>query len=204
MKKNKLTILCLVLALILLLLPACSQGEDDSKKDEEVLLPISLKGTEIKVGETTVQALLDQGLEVTWTDENYERVTVDPNMELEADSYYTGGSVWVSDHIFAQISFVTDEEPIPLAQAVIARLEFHMQSEDDTAVLEQIEFDGVPITEFTREKAGEKYPDWTGDEVMWLKYGLDYKYDLDFDSTTGRLTQFTVERKYDVDWSGEG
>ncbi len=86
---------------------------------------------------------------------------------------------------------------------ILARLEFYMHSEDDPAVLSKIEFDGVPVTELTREKAGEMYPDWTGDEVMWLKYGLEYKYDLNFDMTSWHMTKFTVEREYDVDWSGD-
>ena len=67
-------------------------------------------------------------------------------------------------------------------------------------MLEEISFDGVPVTQWTRDMAGEKYPDWT--EVMWLHYGLDYKYDLNFDISTGKMTKFIVERTYDVDWSG--
>ncbi len=201
--KNIAKILCILLALMVML-PACSEGKgESSQEDTEKLIPISINGTEIKVGETTVQALLDQGLNVGWVDENYERVDVEPDMELEPNAYYTGGSIRVSDNVFAQISFVTEEEAIPLGEAVIARLEFYMHSEDDKSVLEKISFDGVPITELTREKAGEMYPGWTGDEVMWLKYGLEYKYDLNFDMTSGQLTRFTVEREYDVDWSGD-
>ena len=197
--KNIAKTLCTLLALILIL-PACSAGSGESS---EKLLPITINGTEIRIGETTVQALLDQGMNVGWVDENYERVDVDPSMELEPNSYYTGGSIRLNDNIFAQISFVTEEEAIPLGEAVIARLEFYMHSEDDPAVLSKIEFDGVPVTELTREKAGEMYPDWTGDEVMWLKYGLEYKYDLNFDMTSGQMTKFSVEREYDVDWSGD-
>ena len=36
---------------------------------------------------------------------------------------------------------------------------------------------------------------------MWLHYGLEYKYDLNFDMSTGLLNGFTVERIYDVDWN---
>ena len=201
--RNVLKIICILLALVLLL-PACSrESGSSSEKEQEKLQPIKINGTEIRVGETTVQTLLDQGMNVGWVDENYERVDVDPDMELEPNSYYTGGSINVNENIFAQISFVTEEEAIPLGEAVIARLEFYMHSEDDPAVLSKIEFDGVPVTELTREKAGEMYPDWTGDEVMWLKYGLEYKYDLNFDMTSGQMTKFTVEREYDVDWSGD-
>ncbi len=202
MKRNIFASLIAALMLVVLL-PACSGEGGSSEKEQEKLLPIKINGTEIRVGETTVQALLDQGLNVGWVDENYERVDVDPSMELEPNSYYTGGSIRLNDNIFAQISFVTEEESIPLGEAVIARLEFYMHSEDDPAVLSKIEFDGVPVTELTREKAGEMYPDWTGDEVMWLKYGLEYKYDLNFDMTSGQMTKFSVEREYDVDWSGD-
>ena len=76
----------LLLAALMLFLPACSQEDGQDEKTEEVLLPISINGKEIKVGETTVQTLLDEGLEVSWVDENYERITVDPATELEAIS----------------------------------------------------------------------------------------------------------------------
>jgi len=196
------SLLCLVLAALLLVLCACAGDEGgDTQEAEEVLLPVSVNGKEIRVGETTVQTLLDEGLDVSWVDENYERVTVDPATELEANSYYTGGSMKVTDNMSFSISLATDEEAVPLGQAVIARLELSMAAEDDESVLETIAFDGVPVTELTREMAGEKYPDWTGDENMWLHYGLQYKYDLNFDSTTGKLSGFTVERSYDVDWN---
>lgn len=196
--KNIAKALCALLALILIL-PACSSGSGESS---EKLLPITINGTEIRIGETTVQALLDQGLNVGWVDENYERVDVDPSMELEPNAYYTGGSINVSENVFAHISFVTEDKAVPLGEAVIARLEFNLYGEEDKSVLEKIAFDGVPITELTREKAGEMYPDWTGDEVMWLKYGLEYRYDLNFDMTSGQMTKFSASREYDVDWSG--
>lgn len=200
--KNIAKALCALLALILIL-PACSSGSGEgSGESSEKLLPITINGTEIRIGETTVQALLDQGLNVGWVDENYERVDVDPSMELEPNAYYTGGSINVSENVFAHISFVTEDKAVPLGEAVIARLEFNLYGEEDKSVLEKIAFDGVPITELTREKAGEMYPDWTGDEVMWLKYGLEYRYDLNFDMTSGQMTKFSASREYDVDWSG--
>ena len=202
-KKSR-SLLCLILAALTLFLSACSQDEGESsqkEKNEEVLLPISVNGKEIRVGETTVQTLLDEGLDVSWVDENFNRITVDPDMELEANAYYTGGSVKMSDHMSFSISFATEDESVPLGQAIIARLELHMAAENDKSVLEKISFDGVPVTEFTQEKAVEKYPDWTGNEVMWLHYGLEYSYTLTFDMATGNLNGFTVECKYDVDWN---
>lgn len=204
MKKPRI-LFCLLLTALMLLLAACSKGEEGNDKDggdSEVLLPISINGKEIRVGETTVQTLLDEGFEVSWVDENYNRITVDPATQLEANSYYTGGSIKVSDNMSFMISFATDEEEVPLGEAVIARLELTTVYEDDKSVLETISFDGVPITELTQKKAAEKYPDWTGNETMWLHYGLEYKYDLNFDMSTGYLNKFAVERTYDVDWNG--
>lgn len=204
MKKPRI-LFCLLLTALMLLLAACSKGEEGNDKDggdSEVLLPISINGKEIRVGETTVQTLLDEGFEVSWVDENYNRITVDPTTQLEANAYYTGGSIKVSDNMSFMISFATDEEEVPLGEAVIARLELTTVYEDDKSVLETISFDGVPITELTQKKAAEKYPDWTGNETMWLHYGLEYKYDLNFDMSTGYLNKFAVERTYDVDWNG--
>ena len=102
--KNIVKALCTLLALILIL-PACSAGSGESSgESSEKLLPITINGTEIRIGETTVQALLDQGMNVGWVDENYERVDVDPSMELEPNAYYTGGSINVSENVFAHIS----------------------------------------------------------------------------------------------------
>lgn len=202
-RKKVRSALCLLLTVVMLtLLPACGKDGGGSSQPEEVLLPISVGGKEIRVGETTVQTLLDQGLDVSWVDENYNRITVDPSTQLEANAYYTGGSIKITDNMSFTISMATDEEAVPLGQAVIARLELHMAAEKDKSVLETISFDGVPVTELTRKMAAEKYPDWSGNEVMWLHYGLQYKYDLNFDMSTGYLNGFTVERTYDVDWNG--
>ena len=203
-KKTR-SVLCLILAALMLFsLSACGQEGGESgkeEKNEEVLLPISVNGKEIRVGETKLQTLLDEGLDVSWVDEGFNRITVDPDMELEANAYYTGGSIKMSDRMSFSISLATEDEPVPLGQAVIARMELHMAAEDDKNVLEKISFDGIPVTEWTQEKAVEKYPDWTGNEVMWLHYGLEYSYTLTFDMATGNLNGFTVECEYDVDWN---
>lgn len=198
---------CLAVLLMIAALSGCSEllgGE--SSREEETLYPVSVNGREIRVGETTMATLLDAGYKVTvseWTEDHsdIEEYEVDPEQILDANSYYSGGSVWLSEASFAHVYFVTDEEPVKIPDAVIAYMEFNLGAEESDAVLEKIQINGVPITEITRAKAEEMFPDFTGDEVMWLKYGLDYKYDLNFDSATGKLRKFSVERKYDVDYN---
>lgn len=181
-------------------------GNEESEASEEPLYPVSINGTEIRVGETTMQTLLDAGFKVTVSemtpDNQINEYEVDPTIELEPNMYYTGGSIWITEHTFAHISFVTGETAGTLGDATVARLEVNLSSQEDVANLEKIEFNGTPVTELSREKAGEDYPDFTGDEGMWFSTGgSDYKYGLYFDRSSGTLNSFSVECKYDVDWS---
>ena len=100
-----------------------------------VHLPISINGKEIRVGETTVQTLLDEGLEVSWVDEDYNRITVDPAAQLEANAYYTGGSIKVSDNMSFMISFTTDEEEVSLGQAPGSKSRSSLSSHSRSASL---------------------------------------------------------------------
>ena len=69
--------------------------------------------------------------------------------------------------------------------------------------LKRITFNGVPASEMSREKAGEMFPDFTGDDYMWLQKGEDYEYFMSFDPTDLMLSSFSLEKEYDVDWSSE-
>ncbi len=211
MKRNRITYLASAFCLTALLavLTGCS-GQSDSKESEpeknEPCYPVTVNNTEIRVGETKVQTLLDLGYEITWSEmDAYNQITehvVEPDMLLESNSYYTGASIWLTEHTFAHISFVTDEEEVTLGDATVARLEFYFNYDQDRDLLNHITFNGVAIPELTREKAGEMFPDFTGDEVMWFSSGLlDYKYFMTFDMEDGFMDQLEVEREYDVDWN---
>lgn len=204
MKKTiKMSILLLS---ILTLMTGCGAGNQEPKetKPAQELYPVTIDGSEILVGQTTVQTLLDSGLRVTVSektaDGKIEEFEIDPTLELEANSYYSGGSIWITDKIFVHIAMVTEDVPIPMGEAVIARLEFSLNSGDTTG-MEKIAFHGVPINEITREKAGEMFPDFTGDENMWLQYGRDYEYSLVYNAADGTLIKLSVQKKYDVDWN---
>lgn len=201
-------ILCLAMVMIMLLAAGCGgeeKGASDEPEIEEVLYPITINGKEIRVGETKVQTLLDDGFKVTVSDmdENMQitQYEIDPDAMLDANSYYTGGSVWITDSTFAHISIVTDEEPVRMGDAVIARLEFNLSSREDEAELAKIMFNGIPVNELTRERAGEEFPDFTGDDNMWFSsYKMrEYEYFMSF--SEGKLNSFHAEKNYDVDWS---
>lgn len=183
----------------------CGKSEETAAEEEAVIYPLSIDGSEIRIGETTVQALLDKGFKMTVSEmsEDYEitQYEIDPEEVLEANSYYSGASIWLSDSSFAHISIVTDEENIRMGDAVIAYLELNPNSED-AAVLNKIQFNGIPLSELDREKAKEAFPDFDGDDNMWFSpyTMLEYKYFMAFD-WEGTLHQLSLERKYDVDWN---
>lgn len=203
--RKKRYIIGLILTALVLMTAGCASGEKEEEKAEEVLYPVSSDGTEIFVGETTVQALLDKGFKVTVSemtaDKQINEYEIDPEEMLEANSYYSGASIWLTDSSFAHVSLATDEENIRMGDAVIAYMEFSLSATGRTG-LDKIAFNGVPVTELTREKAGEVFPDFTGDQNMLFSQPtmLEYQYFMGF-GADGMLTQFSVEKDYDVDYS---
>lgn len=208
--RSKWCILFFVFVLSIMAVTGCSKEDKSSENEvEPVIYPISIDGAEIRIGETNMQALLDKGLKVTVSemtaDKQINQYEIDPNEMLEANSYYSGGSVWLTDSTFAHISMVTDEENITMGDAVIAYIEINISSTDKSG-LDNILFNGVPITEITREKAGEMFPDFTGDENMWFS-PVDmnlagYEYFMAFD-TSGSMIKVSAKKSYDVDWNSK-
>lgn len=198
----------LAMCLAAVILSGCGEREGNGQEAEaeprQILYSVMIDENEVRVGETTMQVLLDDGLTVSvsdMTDDNETvRYEVDPEAELEPNSYYSGGSVSITDHIFAHISFVTGEASVRMGDAVIARMEFYMTGAEE-AERQRIVFNGVPVSEISREKAGEMFPDFEGDDNMLLEYGRDYDYFLSFEAQEGMLDRFSLARKYDVDWS---
>jgi len=204
----------LLVLFIAVVMTGCSGDKKADSSTEEpkgVLYPVVIDDTEIRIGETTVQALLDKGFKVTVSDSRtvdgrlqIDQYEIEPESELEANSYYSGGSIWITDSTFAHISMVTDESKIKMGDAVIARLEFNISSDDEEAK-EKIKFNGVPVSEISREKAGEMFPDFTGDDNMWFSKATetDYKYFMSFSMEDKLLAKLEIEKGYDVDWNSK-
>lgn len=207
MKRMLKTVILILTAAILL--AGCS-GQGGKKEEEtepaQALYPVSIDGIEILMGQTKMQALLDGGLRVTVSektaDNKINQIEIDPEMQMDANSYYSGGTIWITDSIFAHIALVTDEDSVKMGEAVIARLEFYMTDTNESG-LEKISFNNVPVKEISREKAGEMFPDFTGDDYIVLQYGLDYDYSLSFDQQNNMLNKLSITKKYDVDWSSK-
>lgn len=199
----------LILAVVLTVGCGGNSGEKkeaDNAEQSENLYPVTIDGIEVRVGETTMQTLLDAGLKVTVSektaDNKINQYEIDPDTELEAYTYYTGASIFITDSIVAHVSFVTGEEAVKMGDAVVAYLEISFVNAD-TEELEKIALDGVPISEISREKAGEMFPDLTGDENMLLKYGKEYKYTFSFTLPDHMLSNISLTKQYDVDWTGK-
>lgn len=209
MKKSwkKWGILGILSVCLMAALAGCGGGEKEEETESvpEPLYPVTINGTEIRVGETTMQTLLDKGFRITVSemtpDKQINEYEIDPEMDMEANSYYSGGSIWITDSTFMHIAIVTGEEEVKMGDAVVARMEINLSS-DDQGNLQDIAFNGVPVAELNREKAGEMFPDFTGDENMWFSPAemREYEYFMAFDAE-GTMTKFSAEKEYDVDWS---
>lgn len=89
-----------------------SEKFSGESKKPPLFVACNINGTEIRVGETKIQVLLDAGYEIAWsemipgTPPKIEEYTLDPEMQLERNSYYSGAHVTVGDHISVLISLI--------------------------------------------------------------------------------------------------
>lgn len=199
----------LVLTAAMLLTGCSSQGgkkETEETEPSQTRYPVSIDGKEILMGETKMQTLLDNGLRITVSEktENNQinQIEIDSEMKMEPNSYYSGGTIWITDSIFANVSLVTDKDAVKMGDAVIARLEFHLRREEKSD-MERIAFNGVPVSEISREKAGEMFPDFKGDDNMLFQNGTDYEYFMSFNQEDSMLDNFSITKEYDVDWTSK-
>ncbi|MCI9142152.1 MAG: hypothetical protein HFH87_05935 [Lachnospiraceae bacterium] len=205
MKKKIAVVLTLLMSMALL--AGCGQSNEPSEEEEppEEVYPISINGIEVRVGETTVQTLLDGGYKVTVSEmDSNNHITeyeIDPEEQLEAMSYYSGASVWITDSTFAHISMATTI-PAKMGDAVIARLEFYMGGEPEEWGI--VSLNGVPVNEINQDKGHEMFPDFSIYDYYMVKYGKDYNYSFNFSQQNDLLNHFSVEKEYDVDWNGDG
>lgn len=157
--------------------------------------PISIGGVEVIVGETKVSALVDAGYQFsTLVDTTSVEISADDM--LDADSYYTSIYLELSGKKAARMAVATDKESVPFSSATIADIDF-MESAD----FSEVSFDGVPIGELTREIVKEHVSGIKDSEDGERLYISTNNYYTTFTFVDDKVTEFQVQRKYDVEYN---
>lgn len=167
-----------------------------SCSSKDVAYPVTIDGTEVMAGETTLSVLYDAGYTIMSMD-TIGSTEVEASYQLDADSYYTGLYIAKGDTRIASVALVTDKKAVPASDAVIGSIEVNSEYKHplDTAT-----FAGVKISELTPEKfqevvAGSKMRD-DGNSA----YYSGSKYLVRADYKDGAIISLQMKRNYDVDY----
>lgn len=172
---------CLLLAA---LLAGCGEKDIDPT--------IKLLDTEVKVGETQIQTLLDAGFELCQYDSG-DWYSIPEDVDLDADSYYGDITVIHGEEIIGDISIVTDEA-VPLGEGKVADVIIY-----NDAPMDRVSYMGTPLSEMTQEKAKELVPglEDAGDGILNYEKG-DYivRFGYEDDGSFGAMF---LSRYYEVE-----
>lgn len=197
----------MVLLLTLWLLTGCSQQQSKASKSTPMLdtstftlnehtIPVTINGTEILTGKTTLQTLVDAGLPIVvseWTGSDVLERDIDPNEILPASQSFTDLSCWITDAAFARLSIEAGTTDTRMGDAVISRLELHLSHYADT-LPDTITIDGVALPDITRSKAGQMFPYFEQSNLSISLQGANYDCNLMFSPKTYVLYQFSLEK----------
>ncbi|MCI8532657.1 MAG: hypothetical protein HFI18_09055 [Lachnospiraceae bacterium] len=196
MKKKILRGIALMLSMVFL--TGCSQKEEEAPPElltlAEYSVPVTIDGIEIVVGTTTLQPLLDAGLSIMvseWTGDQVLEREIDPEEILAAGTSETDISFWITDSAFARLSLEAADTDVRMGDAVVSRLALHLSHLTDT-LPDNISIDGVPVTELSRARAGEMFPDYEQEDLSIMQQGEDYKCTFMFMPGTYALYQFSL------------
>lgn len=184
-------ITCLMAGLLCMGMAGCSSSAGDKA------YPITVDGTDIIVGETTVGTLIDAGFTIEqggYSDDN----EVPADTMLEKNSYYSGLYLHKGETKYCTLSFVTDRSDVPLTDAVIAKVIIY---NDSYYLLDETMFDGVNLTEITPEIAKEHIAGAKVSEDNSSVYLSGSKYFVDVNFDENGLSNIEMKRKYDVDYT---
>lgn len=194
MKKMVKQLAALVVGIALSLsLAACSSSKD-------VVYPVTLDGTEIIVGETTLSTLYDAGYTIMALNIGTKMgsTELDASFELDANSYFTGLYAKKGDVKMATLAIVTDSKAVPASEAVIGTVKVNSELDHP---MDKATFDGVTISELTAETTKEHVPDSTIRDDGSAAYLHGDKYSIQVDFENGVPISLEMKRKYDVDYT---
>ncbi len=158
-------------------------------------VPVVISGHEIIVDTTTIQELLDDGFSLMvseWNGDSILQQELDPKETLHSGTQNSEISFWITDAVFARVTIAAGTEDIQTGDAAITRFELHLSHEVDT-LPEDIYVNGVSVSEFSRAKAGELFPDFEQGDLSVTCRGTAYQCSLLFSPKTLNLYQFSFE-----------
>lgn len=162
--------------------------------------PVKIGDVDVVVGKTQVGALIDAGFqfyEVEFTDQEgggkqRETYDIETDITLEADSYYETVYFTKDGKDYGAIDIVTDGKVVKLAESVIANIEISGEGIAHAA------FDGVALSDLTREAAGEHVKGIESDDDSLFLRMKDYFVRMEYDGS--RITRLQMEKSYDIDY----
>ncbi len=182
-----------ILAIGSSLLLACSVMLTGCSTAPDKAYTISIDGVDIIVGETKVE-------EFYKTDYILD---AEEGQMLEKDTYYSYIHFYNEEEEDCGYISILSEEDAPLEDAIIAEIEIDSDVVDMENVAERISIEGVKLSELTLEKAKEMFKGANVSEDGVTSPTDKYYIGVHFNED-GSLKDFKHERKYDVDWNGDG
>ncbi len=207
----------IIISLSALLLAGCSpetkeetQSEEPSNPREYTLadhsIPVAIDDLEILVGQTKLQALLDQELPVQiaeFTEKGSLRDReVDPEEPLEANTSFDNAFFWITDAAYIHLTLEAGEQEIPIKDALITRLELHLSHKAEK-LPGNVKINGIPVTDISFDQAGEQFPDFKDKDLTLKQLGADYSCTLKFSSKTQKLYKFSLLEADETDIEDE-
>lgn len=193
MKRNlmKRAVAAMMSLVFCLTMAACGGGGSDKA------YPVSLDGTEILVGETTMSALYDAGYTIVAHGENFtQSMEIEATEQLEADSYYSQIFAKKGEESLIMLAVVTEKSAIPISEAVIANVKLY--NEEGIA---KASFDGVAVADLDFDTLKEHVPGAKLNEDGLLASVSGNNYTLFVYYEDGKVTSLEMKKNYDVDFS---
>lgn len=188
---------CMVVAILAVCfaIPGCS-----SSKNIENFYSITIDGTDIIVGETTLDALYEAGYSILnprGEFSNLEEIAAD--CELEANAAFNQLYVRKDNINFAELTIITGEAEAPASEAVIARVVVCGSDE-----ISKISFNGVAVDDLTIEMLEAYLPgaeiDEIGDNASLVRF-IEQDLSIFIYYKDGTPAELEIRVFYDVTYS---
>lgn len=171
-----------------------------SNKSMETPYLITIDGTDIIVGETTLNTLYEAGYSILNPRGDFSDLEeVNADYELEANAAFNQLYVRKDDVNFAELTIITGEADAPASEAVIARVIVCGSDE-----ISKVSFSGVAVSNLTVEMLKEYLPgaeiDELGDGDSLVRF-IDQDLSIFIFCENGAPAEMEIRVFYDVTYS---